>query len=123
MLELGYCSEDLEEHPPDRGGGADALGSTGPPYLTDFAESCKLRPPKPPRPKRRKGSRAPAKPPQKTWPVSPAHHALSWAMREPDLTQDCPTPLPPHTRRTIAAYKRGWPLPDYGQRSLRPPSY
>ncbi|MFJ5035421.1 hypothetical protein ACIQB5_47115 [Streptomyces sp. NPDC088560] len=84
----------------------DPLGSTGLPYLTGFAESCKLRPPQPPRPKRRKGSRAPAKPPETIWPFSPAHYALSWAMREPDLMYGCPHP-PPHTRRTIEAHKRG----------------
>lgn len=98
----------------------DPLGSTGLPGLTDFVESCKLRPPRPSRPKRRKGSRAPAKPPQPIRPFSPALYALSWARREPDLMQGCPH-LPPHTRRTIAMYKRGWPPPDYGQRSLRPP--
>ncbi|WP_330343407.1 hypothetical protein OHA09_35980 [Streptomyces longwoodensis] len=94
----------------------DPLGSTGLPGLTDFAENCKLRPPQPPRPKRRKGSRAPAKPPKTIWPFSPAHYALSWAMREPDLMQGCPHP-PPHTRRTIDAYKKGWPPPHYGPRS------
>ncbi|MBX7550158.1 hypothetical protein ABZX95_50745 [Streptomyces sp. NPDC004232] len=98
----------------------DPLGSTGLPYLTGFAESCKLRPPQPPRPKRRKGSRAPAKPPETIWPFSPAHYALSWAMREPDLMYGCPHP-PPHTRRTIEAHKRGWPPPYFGQRSLHPP--
>ncbi|MFE7404181.1 hypothetical protein, partial [Streptomyces sp. NPDC057557] len=98
----------------------DPLGSTGLPHLTDFAESCKLRPPQPPRPKRSKGSRVPAKPPETIWPFSPAHYALSWAMREPDLIHGCPHP-PPHTRRTIAAYKKGWPPPDYGQRALRVP--
>ncbi|MGW4823586.1 hypothetical protein ACWEP4_32710 [Streptomyces sp. NPDC004227] len=98
----------------------DPLGSTGLPCLTHFAESCKLRPPQPPRPKRRKGSRALAIPPRTIWPFSPAHYALSWAMREPDLMHGCPHPLP-HTRRTIDAYKRGWPPPYFGQRSLRPP--
>ncbi|MDX2854223.1 hypothetical protein PV342_38545 [Streptomyces sp. PA03-3a] len=97
----------------------DPLGSTGLPYLTRFAESCKLRPPQPPRPKRRKGSRRPAKQQETIWPFSPAHYALSWAMREPDLMQGCPHP-PPHTRRTIAAYKKGWPPPDYGPRPIRP---
>jgi hypothetical protein len=94
----------------------DPLGSMRLPYLTEFAESCKLRPPQPPRPKRRKGPRAPDLLPETVWPISPAHYGLSWAMREPDLTHGCPHP-PPHTRRTIAAYRRGWPPPDYGQRS------
>ncbi|MEV7060892.1 hypothetical protein AB0N95_36245 [Streptomyces microflavus] len=60
-----------------------------------------------------KGPRAPAKPMETIWRLSPAHYALSWAMREPDLMQGCPHP-PPHTRRRIAAYKKGWPPPDYG---------
>lgn len=62
------------------------------PCLTDFAESCKLRPP---RPKRRKGSRAPAKRPTTIWPVSYAHYALSWAVGEGDLIYGCLHP-PPH---------------------------
>ncbi|MFG2638746.1 hypothetical protein ACGFX8_34165 [Streptomyces sp. NPDC048362] len=94
----------------------DPLGSTGLPGLMDFAESCKMRPPQPPRPKRRKGSRAPVKPPKTIWPFSPAHYALASAMREPDRMQGCPHP-PPHTRRTIDAYKKGWPPPHYGPRS------
>jgi len=98
----------------------DPLGSTGLPCLTDFAESSRLRPPQPPRPKRRTGARAPAKPPETIWPVSSAHYALPRAVRELDPVHGCPHP-PPHTRRTIAAYKQGWPPPDYGQRSLRPP--
>ncbi|MEV5809487.1 hypothetical protein [Streptomyces parvulus] len=97
----------------------DPLGSTNLPCLTDFAESCKLRPPQPPRPKRRKGARARAKPPETIWPFSPAHYALSWAMREPDLMNGCPHP-PPHTRRTIEAHKRGWPPPHFGQRPHHP---
>ncbi|MER6076265.1 hypothetical protein ABT187_47635 [Streptomyces sp. NPDC001817] len=97
----------------------DPLGSTGLPYLTDFAESCKLRPPQPPQPKRRKGSRVPAKPPTTIWPVSHAHYALSWAMEECDLMYGCPHP-PPHTRRTIEARRRGWLPPYFGQRPFHP---
>lgn len=96
----------------------DPLGSTGLPYLTAFAESCKLRPPQPPRPKRRKGSRAPKRPPETIWPWCPDHYGLSWLMREPDSMQGCPLP-PPHTRRTIEAHKRGWPPPYFGQRPPR----
>ena len=54
----------------------DLMGNTGLPYLTDLAESCKLRPPQPPRLNRRKGSRVPAKPPETIWPFNPAHSAL-----------------------------------------------
>ncbi|MEH6376596.1 hypothetical protein V7793_20035 [Streptomyces sp. KLMMK] len=103
---------------------SDPLGSTELPSLTDFAESCKLRPPQPPRPKRRRTRRGPAprpKEPTKTiWPVCAAHYRLSWASGLPDLMRGCPHP-PPHTQKTIDRRKKGWLPPDYGLRELRDP--
>ncbi|WP_329453673.1 hypothetical protein OG894_44990 (plasmid) [Streptomyces sp. NBC_01724] len=40
---------------------SDPLGRAELPSLTDFADSCKLRPPQPPRPKRRRTRRGPAR--------------------------------------------------------------
>ncbi|MFJ8313124.1 hypothetical protein [Streptomyces sp. NPDC094147] len=105
---------------------SDPLGSRGLPYLTAFAENCKLRPPQPPRPKRRRRrSRRPAsprpKPPERTvWPLCTAHYAHPGSMTDRERMNGCPLP-PPHTRRTIAARKKGWLPPDYGPRSPRHP--
>ncbi|MFI2241446.1 hypothetical protein [Streptomyces chrestomyceticus] len=100
----------------------DPLGSKGLPYLTDVAESCKLRPPQPRHPKRRRRGRRkkarPKPPPETFWPLCTAHYHSPWAMKEE--MYGCPWP-PPHTQRTIAARKKGWLPPDYGHRNLRPP--
>lgn len=78
----------------------DPLDSKGLPYLTGFAESCKLRPPQPPRPKgRRRGRRKntrPTPPPKTLWPLCTAHYHSPWAMKEE--MYGCPPP-PPHSRR------------------------
>ncbi|WP_406187220.1 hypothetical protein [Streptomyces sp. NBC_01006] len=94
------------------------------PYLTAFAESCKLLPPQPPRPAPRKQKTGTAPRPTQqqkaVWPVCTVHYGLAWAMREPDLMRGCPYP-PPHTSKTIARRKNGWLPPDYGLRELQPP--
>ncbi|UXY25122.1 hypothetical protein [Streptomyces sp. HUAS TT20] len=103
---------------------SDPLANTDVPGLTAFAESCKLRPPQPPRPKqrrRRQGAKPRPKPPQKTiWPLCTVHYATPWPTSDQDLMEGCPPP-PPHTRRTIAARKKGWLPPDYGPRRLDAP--
>ncbi|MET9671265.1 hypothetical protein ABZY19_39130 [Streptomyces sp. NPDC006475] len=101
---------------------SDPLGSEELPSLTAFAEDCKLRPPQPPRLKPRPGRRGRTRSVKESeetiWPVCTAHFGLSWAREEPDLMQGCPHP-PPHTRKTIERWKKGWLPPDYGLRELR----
>jgi hypothetical protein len=67
----------------------DPYEPTGLPYLTDFAEQLKLRPPQPPRPKRRKNTRR-RPPPPTVWPLSNAHHHLPWIT--PEDMRGCPQP-------------------------------
>ncbi|WP_053667320.1 hypothetical protein [Streptomyces sp. MMG1121] len=79
----------------------DPLGSTRVPFLTDFAEECRLRPPQPPRPRRRKNTRRKPLPPT-VWPLSNAHHYLPWAL--PEVMQGCPQP--PGYKPKCAPYVR-----------------
>ncbi|MFD4051739.1 hypothetical protein ACFWSF_40930, partial [Streptomyces sp. NPDC058611] len=66
----------------------DPLGAHGLPYLRDFAEQLKLRPPQPPLPRRK--TRRRQQPAATIWPVSGAHHTWRWTAEE--NMQGCPQP-------------------------------
>lgn len=76
----------------------DPLHRLGLPCLTDFAETCKLRPPQPPRQGRRRSNRR-MPPPQTVWPISNAHYYYPWAVTE--MTYGCPAPPPTRLRRQL----------------------
>ncbi|MFJ4192255.1 hypothetical protein [Kitasatospora sp. NPDC089509] len=69
--------------------------TTGLPFVTRFAESCKLRPPQPPRP----GPTRHKTQQQTVWPLSTARYYYPWAVTE-DM-RGCPPPPPSHRGRTL----------------------